>query len=270
MLPYLLLAPALFVVGAFFLVPLAFSVIGAFEGPQGPTLANLTNAASLYRMDVAFTLLIVAASTALTGLGAVAIGGYLTLGRSRLALRLLGAMYRWPLFIPFIVAAQAMRGFIGQNGLMNNTLIWIGLMPQEWAQSFLDWRGIVITFVWKQLPFATLLVAGAMAALDRSGIEAAQNLGAGRLRILLGIVLPQVARNIMVALVLSFVTMMSVLSVPMMISGQSPTMLTVAMAWRINSFGDYGTANALGLVSCILTGLVAWIWLRQAAAERAR
>ena len=270
MLPDLLLAPALLVVGAFFLVPLGFSVVGAFEGPGGPTLDNMVRAAELYRTDLLFTLLIVIASTALTGAGAVAIGGYLTLGRSRFAVRLLGAMYRWPLFIPFIVAAQAMRGFIGQNGLMNNTLIWVGLMPPEWAQSFLDWRGIVITFLWKQLPFATLLVAGAMAALDRSGIEAAQNLGAGRLRILLGIVLPQVARNVMVALVLSFVTMMSVLSVPMMISGQSPTMLTVAMAWRINSLGDYGTANALGLVSCVMTGLVAWVWLRQAAAERAR
>jgi ABC-type spermidine/putrescine transport system permease subunit I len=142
-------------------------------------------------------------------------------------------------------------------------------MPQEWAQSFLDWRGIVITFVWKQLPFATLLVAGAMASLDRSGIEAAQNLGAGRARILLGIVLPQVARSVMVALVLSFVTMMSVLSVPMMISGQSPSMLTVAMAWRINSLGDYGTANALGLIACFATGAVAWIWLRESARERA-
>lgn len=267
-LPYLLLAPALAVVGAFFLLPLGFSVAGAFEGPQGATTANLRRAFELYRTDLLFTLVIVAAATALIGLGAVAIGGYLTLGRSRIALRLLGAMYRWPLFIPFIVAAQAMRGFIGQNGLMNNTLVAIGVMPQEWAQSFLDWRGIVITFVWKQLPFATLLVAGAMAALDRAGIEAAQNLGAGRLRILLGIVVPQVGRNIMVALVLSFVTMMSVLSVPMMISGQSPTMLTVAMAWRINALGDYGTANALGLVSCLVTGLVAWAWLRQSVAER--
>ena len=66
----------------------------------------------------------------------------------------------------------------------------------------------------------------------------------------------QVARNVMVALVLSFVTMMSVLSVPMMISGQSPTMLTVAMAWRINSFGDYGTANALGLIACLAVALL--------------
>jgi ABC-type spermidine/putrescine transport system permease subunit I len=269
-LAYLLLSPALLLVGAFFLFPLVLSVLGAFEGPAGPTLDNLARGVGLYRMDLLFTLVIVVASTALTGIGAVAIGGYLTLGRSRAAVRLLAGMYRWPLFIPFIVAAQAMRGFIGQNGLMNNTFVALGLMPQEWAQSFLDWRGIVVTFVWKQLPFATLLVAGAMAALDRAGIEAAQNLGAGRLRILLGIVLPQVARNVMVALVLSFVTMMSVLSVPLMISGQSPSMLTVAMAWRINSFGDYGTANALGLISCILTGLVAWVWLRQGMQDRKR
>lgn len=268
--PYLLLAPALGVVGAFFVLPLGFSVLGAFEGPDGPTLDNLRRAVAVYRSDLLFTLLIVAASTALIGTGAVAIGGYLTLGRNRVARRLLAAMYRWPLFIPFIVAAQAMRGFIGQNGLMNNTVVWLGLMPQDWAQSFLDWRGIVITFVWKQLPFATLLVAGAMAALDRSGIEAAQNMGAGRLRILFGIVLPQVGRNLMVALVLSFVTMMSVLSVPLMISGQSPSMLTVAMAWRINSLGDYGTANALGLIACIASGIVAWAWLRQSAREAAR
>ncbi|WP_426954399.1 ABC transporter permease [Muricoccus radiodurans] len=268
MIPYLLITPALLVVGAFFLVPLGFSVVGAFEGPAGATMENLSRAFGLYRTDLLFTLVIVVASTALTGIGAVLIGGYLTLGRSRIAVRVLSAMYRWPLFIPFIVAAQAMRGFIGQNGLANNTLIFLGLMPAEWAQGWLDWRGIVVTFVWKQLPFATLLVAGAMAALDRSGIEAAQNLGAGRARILLGIVLPQVGRNVMVALVLSFVTMMSVLSVPIMISGQSPTMLTVAMAWRINSLGDYGTANALGLVSCLMTGAVAWVWLRQAARER--
>ena len=54
----------------------------------------------------------------------------------------------------------------------------------------------------------------------------------------------------MVGLVLSFVTMMSVLSVPLMINAQSPTMITVDMAFRINAYGDYGVANALGLVSC--------------------
>src|SRR3546814_16949991 len=65
-------------------------------------------------------------------------------------------------------------------------------------------------------PFATLLVAGAMAALDRSTIDAARDLGAPKLRILAEIVVPQVMPTLVVALVLSVVTMMSVLSVPVM------------------------------------------------------
>ena len=63
----------------------------------------------------------------------------------------------------------------------------------------------------------TTLVAGAMASLDRSTIEAARNLGAGRLRILFEILVPQVIPTLVVGLILSFVTMMSVLSVPWMV-----------------------------------------------------
>ncbi|MFN8758398.1 MAG: sugar ABC transporter permease, partial [Tagaea sp.] len=54
-----------------------------------------------------------------------------------------------------------------------------------------------------------------------------------------------------------------------MLSGQSPSMLTVNMAWRINSIGDYGTANALGFVSYLLTGLAAWFYLREAVRDKA-
>ena len=81
----------------------------------------------------------------------------------------------------------------------------------------------------------TLLLAGAMASLDRQHIEAARNLGAPRLRVLFDIVLPQVRGTLLVGLVLSFVTMLSVLSVPLMINPNSPTMITVDIAYRINT-----------------------------------
>jgi ABC-type sugar transport system permease subunit len=46
--------------------------------------------------------------------------------------------------------------------------------------------------------------------------------------------------------------------------------ITVDMAFRINAYGDYGVANALGLVSLLLTGAVAWIYLRQTMRENVR
>jgi ABC-type sugar transport system permease subunit len=265
-----LVLPALATVTLFFVVPLLGAVTGAFQSEAGIGLANFTKTYELYRSDVLFTLLIVATATVLIGILSAAIAGYLTLGGNLLAIALLRWLYRWPLFIPFIVVGQILRTFLAKNGMMNNLLVGTGLMTPLHTTSFLDWRGIVIAFVWKQTPFVTLLLAGAMASLDRGTIEAARNLGASRLRILLEIVLPQVAPTLMVGLMLSFVTMMSVLSVPLMINAQSPTMITANMAFRINAYGDYGVANALGLVSLVLTGAVAWIYLRQTMRENAR
>jgi len=176
-------------------------------------------------------------------------------------------IYRWPMFIPFVVAAQLMRTFLAKSGMLNNTLMSLGLLEPIHALGLLDWRGVVVTFVWKQLPFAALLICGAMAAMDRSLMESARGLGAGRLRILLEIVVPQVRSTIWVSLILSFVTMLSALSVPMMIIAGSPTMLTVDMAWRVNSYGDYGVANALGFVSFAMSGVAAWFYLRQGLRE---
>jgi putative spermidine/putrescine transport system permease protein len=268
---FALVAPALAILLGLFVYPLGFSLITAFvDGETGAwTLANFAKAFEFYSRDVLFTIVIVGLSTALIGIFAVAIGGFLVLSDSPRAVATLRWLYRWPLFIPFVVAGQLMRTFLAKNGMMNNTLVAIGVLEPLQAQSFLDWRGIVVTFVWKQTPFVALLVAGAMASLDRATIEAARNLGAGRLRILFEIVVPQVRQTLVVGLILSFVIMMSVLSVPLMINAQTPTMLTVDMAFRINAYADYGVANALGFISYLMTGVVAWIYLRQGVRQGA-
>jgi ABC-type spermidine/putrescine transport system permease subunit I len=265
----LLVTPALVIVLALFVYPLGYSLISAFTDRAGAvTFDNFSKAFELYLTDAIFTVVIIAVSTALIGSVAIAVGGYLTLGENPAAVKILSWLYRWPLFVPFIVAAQCMRTFLAKNGLMNNSLVSLGILDPISTVSFLDWRGIIITFVWKQAPFVTLMVAGAMASLDRSMIDSARNLGATRMRILIEIIVPQVTTTLMVGLILSFVTMMSVLSVPIMISGGTPTMLTVDMAYRINAHGDYGVANALGFISYLLTGAAAWIYLRQSMRER--
>jgi putative spermidine/putrescine transport system permease protein len=253
---------------ALFLYPLVLSLLSAFTTKDGePSFDNFVKAFDLYGTDIIFTFVIVTVSTVLIGLLAVAIGGYLVLGAHPVAVSVLKSLYRWPLFVPFIVAAQCMRTFLAKNGIMNNTLAALGLVDVGNLSGLLDWRGIIVTFVWKQTPFVTLLVSGAMAALDRATIEAAANLGASGLRILVEIILPQVAGVMLVGLVLAFVTMLSVLSVPIMISGGSPTMITVDMAFRVNSYSDYGAANALGFVSYAIAGLAAWVYLRRNVAS---
>ena len=261
----LLISPALLVIAVFFLVPLGLSLVTSVQAKGGGwTLAHFEKSFELYSTDMLFTVAIVLLSSALIALVAIAIAGYLTLGeheRTRNALRWL---YRWPLFIPFIVTGQVMRTFLAKNGMLNHVLVGGGLIDPLAAQSLLDWRGIVIAFVWKQAPFVTLLLAGAMASIDVQHTAAARNLGASRGRVLIDIVLPQVRGTLLVGVVLSFVTMLSVLSVPLMINPNSPTMMTVDVAYRISTHGDYAVANALCLVSLGFASLGAWVYLRHA------
>jgi len=260
-----LVSPALFIVAAFFIVPLCVSFALAFRAKDGSlTLEHFAKAFDLYTNDLVFSLAIVVLSSALIALAAVVIAGYLTLGENPRAVAALRWLYRWPLFIPFVVAGQVMRTFLAKNGMLNHVLIGAGLIEPLQAQSLLDWRGIVVAFVWKQAPFVTLLVAGAMASLDRQHIEAARNLGAPRWRVLWDIVLPQVRGTVLVGVVLSFVTMLSVLSVPLMINPNSPTMITVDVAYRINTHSDYAVANALCLLSLLVAAGGAAFYLRHA------
>jgi ABC-type spermidine/putrescine transport system permease subunit I len=263
-----LIAPALAVVGLFFVAPLIMSAVVAFRGKSGEfTLEHFHKSFDYYTTDLLFTLAIVLLSTLLIGLVAIAIAGYLTLGGHPRTVAVLRWLYRWPLFIPFVVAGQLMRTFLAKNGMLNHVLIGSGLIEPLSAQSLLDWRGIVVAFVWKQAPFVTLLLAGAMAAVESQHIEAARNLGARRLRVLVDIVLPQVRGTLLVGLVLSFVTMLSVLSVPLMINPNSPTMITVDVAYRISTHADYPVANALCLLSLALAAIGAVFYLRHATAK---
>ena len=265
-----LISPALAIVVAFFIIPLGISFALAFRAKDGSfTLQHFEKSFELYTTDLIFTLEIVLLSSALIAIVAVAIAGYLTLGENPRAVSVLRWLYRWPLFIPFVVTGQVMRTFLAKNGMLNHVLIGSGLIEPISAQSMLDWRGIVIAFVWKQAPFVTLLVAGAMASLDRQHIEAARNLGAPRWQVLWDIVLPQVRGTVLVGVVLSFVTMLSVLSVPLMINPNSPTMITVDIAYRINTHSDYAVANALCLMSLLIASAAAWIYLRHASARQA-
>ncbi|GEC69391.1 ABC transporter permease [Raoultella terrigena] len=265
----LLVAPAALTIAVLFLYPLGFSLIAAFtDDAQRLTLAHFRKVYALYSTDILFTLIVVLSSVALLALISITLSAVITLSSCRPIVQMLAFLYRLPLFIPFIVAAQMMRTFLAKNGLMNNALVASDLLTPMETLSWLGWKGIIITFVWKQLAFATLLICGAMAALERSQILAARNLGASRPRILFDIILPQVLPAIGVALVLSTVTMMSVLSVPLMIGVGTPTMITVDMAFRVNSYGDYAVANALGVVSLLICGALSWFYLRHSLRQK--
>jgi hypothetical protein len=96
------------VLAALFVYPLALSLGSSVTGDTGRLSAdNFVKVFELYLGDIVFSGVVACATVALTDIMAVAIAGYLTLGQNRIAVAWLRWLYRWPLFIPFVVAARS-------------------------------------------------------------------------------------------------------------------------------------------------------------------
>jgi spermidine/putrescine transport system permease protein len=88
--------------------------------------------------------------------------------------------------------------------VINSALLALGLIDEPLTAFIYSANGVIVTLTYFLLPFAILPIYGAMRAIPDSLVEAAHDLGAGRLRSGLDIVLPLSERGISVAFLLTF------------------------------------------------------------------
>jgi len=153
---------------------------------------------------------------------------------------------------------------LAPHGTLNSLLAQLGLINLDHPPSLaFTWAGLVIALAWKNMALAVLLILGAFRGISESYLEAARNFGASAFRQIVDILLPMAAPSLAVASVLMLTSMMASFSIPLMISaGSGPQMTMIDVYYRITYQRDYGTANALGVISYLLASGAAIYYLR--------
>ncbi|WP_117233869.1 ABC transporter permease [Vibrio maerlii] len=115
-------------------------------------------------------------------------------------------LLRAPMFIPGLVAAFLLVNVISYHGVLNQMMMAIGLIdkPIRMQNDDFGW-GVIILQVWKQLPFAMILLAGAVNSIRNDVLDAAADLGANTWRKFTGIIFPLSVPALQVALILIFI-----------------------------------------------------------------
>ena len=115
-------------------------------------------------------------------------------------------LLRAPMFIPGLVAAFLLVNVISYHGVLNQIMMAIGLIdkPIRMQNDNFGW-GVIILQVWKQLPFAMILLAGAVNSIRNDVLDAASDLGANTWRKFTGIIFPLSVPALQVALILIFI-----------------------------------------------------------------
>lgn len=205
---WLLLPAALVFLGAFaapllyFLVISFWSVRARIMRPDF-TLKNYIATWADYYDAMGSTLLIALAIGTLTTLLALGFAYAIRFkcGRFETPLLFLALI---TLFGGYLVKIYAWKSILGREGILNQFLLWTGLIDQPLDALLYSVNGVVITLTYFLLPFAILPIYGNLRAIRPATIEAARDLGAGRWAVLRDIVIPQCEKGIVIAFTFAF------------------------------------------------------------------
>lgn len=116
------------------------------------------------------------------------------------------AVLRAPMFIPGLVAAFLFINIIAYHGVINELLLALGVIDQPLRMQNDDFGwGVVILQIWKNLPFALILVGGSVNAIRTDVLDAESNLGASRWRCFRDVIFPLTLPAVQVSLILIFI-----------------------------------------------------------------
>lgn len=252
----LMLAPAGLVFLAFFAVP--FLVMAAM---------SLLTANPLVRPDAAFTLRhyqrladdiyyyevlwqtlrLGLLTTALSLLLGYPLAFLLARIRSPLGRSLLLMAVIAPMVMGLVVRTYAWLGMFSNRGVINGTLLGLGLIEQPIA--FLGREAaVVVALCHIYVPFMILTLTGVIARIDPRLEEAARGLGASRAAAFLQVTLPLSMPGILAGSLLVFALAISAYVTPIVIGGYEIQTLPMLIFQQVSATFNLGFAAALGVV----------------------
>lgn len=243
-----LLAPALAVFTAFWLLPLVRLAAVGSSGPQGAAayLAVVTHA-GYFRSLVSTILLSIGVTAATLVISGVA-GLFLT--RNAFAgKKVMVAMLTFPLAFPGVVVGFMVIMLAGRQGVVGDATEWLTGDRLVFAYSM---AGLFIGYLYFSIPRVILTVMAAAEKLDPALEEAARSLGAGPWRVMRDVVIPGLAPALVSAGAICFATSMGAFGTAFTLATKI-NVLPITIYTEFTNYANFSIAAALSIVLGIIT-----------------
>lgn len=136
-----------------------------------------------------------------------------------------------PILVPHTVAALFIIMFFSQNGLLARILFHLGMIGSQNDFPGILYTannaGIILAYMWKEIPFVAYFVLALMAGINSTLGEAAENLGATGLKAFFHITLPLCMPAVNKALLIIFAFSFGAYELPFLLGATLPKALPV-------------------------------------------
>jgi putative spermidine/putrescine transport system permease protein len=250
------IAPAALLFLLFFIFPFGvMAVLSLLSGnpvSSDDVVFTLRNYQRLFESDLYFDALVATLRIgAITTVIALAIGyplaHWMARMRSRVGHALLLMAVIAPLLTGIVVRTFAWMTLLGDRGVINTTLRWLGAIERPLPLMYNEF-GVIVGLVHIYVPFMVLTLVGVIGRIDRSLEEAARGLGASRARTFLEVTLPLSLPGIVAGSLLVFALAISAYVTPVLLGGTSVLTVPVLIYQQVSASFNLGFAGALGAV----------------------
>ena len=156
------------------------------------------------------------------------------------------------MWMNFLLRTYAWMTLLEDNGMINNFLAALGLPRLHMINTA---GAVVFGMVYDYLPFMILPLYTVLIKIDRSVIEAAQDLGANSCKVFLKVTIPMSMPGIISGITMVFVPAVSTFIISKMLGGGSNLLIgdLIDMQFLGNAYNPYlGSAISLVLMVLIL------------------
>jgi len=241
----------------FFLAPIFIIVIYSFlkKGLYGgvewkfslEAYKNLTNPSFL--TITGRTLVTSVISTIITILIALPCGFFMARSKNQTVLLLIIII---PFWTNFLIRVFAWMNILGNNGFINEFLMHLNIIS-EYIPFMYNQKAVTLVLIYMYLPYAILPLFSTIDKFDFSLLEAARDLGAGKLTSIILVLLPNIKSGLFTAVLFTFIPIFGAYAVPQLVGGKDSYMLGNVIADQILKSRNWPLASAISMVLTVVT-----------------
>jgi spermidine/putrescine transport system permease protein len=161
-----------------------------------------------------------------------------------------------PFWTSYIIRVSLWRTILGYDGIIDSSLISMGLMDTQLNILSSGVTSIIITLSHAYAPFAVLPIFVSLEKVDRALLEAGQDLGETRWTTFLRVTLPLTMPGVIAAVLIVFIPTVGDYVTPELIGGGKVPMVANFIESQMLKQRDQAMGSALAVTAMLIVGIV--------------
>jgi len=166
-----------------------------------------------------------------------------------------------PFWTSYLIRIFLWKVILGYNGVVNTGLLELGLIQEPLSFLLYNLNSVIITLSHAYAVFAILPIYVALEKIDRSLLEASQDLGENRFSTFLRVTLPLSVPGIVGAVLIVFIPTIGDYVTPELMLGSGGRLVSNLIQAQFLQLNNWPLGAALAIVTMLAVGLVSLLFI---------